>query len=213
MPMSSPQITTIFGFARCADTTSTVVVSKANKAAARFCKVDPEDLIGTFCFKSFCDSQFPCQNCPLIQTIKDKKNHTATIHYSKTEKTFFISSSVVCSQENTIDFIVHVAKDVTEQKRLEAEILQAHKMEAIGTLAGGIAHDFNNILAAIIGYSEMAKYEDRILKKSRLKINFKEYIKEIFSNLIIIPKTADCKPLNWPLIHHVSRELSLHPCE
>ncbi|HIJ56815.1 MAG TPA: response regulator [Deltaproteobacteria bacterium] len=54
------------------------------------------------------------------------------------------------------DLTVTVLFDVTERKWLESQLQQAHKMEAVGTLAGGIAHDFNNILGIIIGNTELA---------------------------------------------------------
>jgi PAS domain S-box-containing protein len=54
------------------------------------------------------------------------------------------------------DLTVTVLFDITERKWLESQLQQAHKMEAVGTLAGGIAHDFNNILGIIIGNAELA---------------------------------------------------------
>jgi nitrogen-specific signal transduction histidine kinase/CheY-like chemotaxis protein len=70
--------------------------------------------------------------------------------------------------------VIGIVLDITEKKKLESQLLQAQKMEAVGQLTSGIAHDFNNILSAIIGYgsllqlkmeadNELRQYTDQIL--------------------------------------------------
>lgn len=69
------------------------------------------------------------------------------------------SISPIRDKAGTIINYVTIERDVTHEAELETQLRQVQKMEAIGTLAGGIAHDFNNILAAIMGYTEMALYD------------------------------------------------------
>jgi PAS domain S-box-containing protein len=57
---------------------------------------------------------------------------------------------------NNEDIILSITRDITKQIKVENQLRQSQKMEAIGTFAGGIAHDFNNILSGIFGYADLA---------------------------------------------------------
>ncbi len=134
-------------------------IVRANRAASDFFEVDNADLIGKYCYEVFRGITAPCHGCPLVETIKEGKNYAETIQHDNLGKIFQVSSSPILDENKELQLLVHIAKDITEYKKVEEELFQAHKMEAIGTLAGGIAHDFNNILTAIIGYSEIAKLD------------------------------------------------------
>lgn len=68
-----------------------------------------------------------------------------------------------------------VVRDITERKQLEAQLMQAQKMEAVGQLAGGVAHDFNNLLMLIGGYSELLL--NQLREKDPLRANVEEIYK------------------------------------
>ena len=75
------------------------------------------------------------------------------------KRLFEVNGDVLRTDDGTPYGIVHVMRDITEQRKLERLLLQAHKMEAIGTLAGGIAHDFNNLLMGIQGRASLVSVE------------------------------------------------------
>ncbi len=84
---------------------------------------------------------------------------TGNIINQKKDRTPYEVETSISSIENASGAVINyicVARDVTNEKRLERHVRQSQKLEAIGTLAGGIAHDFNNILAIMMGYTELA---------------------------------------------------------
>ncbi|HYA41772.1 MAG TPA: PAS domain S-box protein [Syntrophobacteraceae bacterium] len=89
-----------------------------------------------------------------------------------------------------------IVVDISEKKKLEADLLQAQKMESLGTLAGGIAHDFNNILGIIMGFTQLAKWElnenhPQVVSKLDEVLNASDRAKELVKQILAFSRRSE----------------------
>lgn len=112
-----------------------------------------------------------------------------------------------------------IIRDITEQKKLEQQLLHAQKMEAIGQLAGGIAHDFNNIMTAIIGYGSIIQrkldaddplyaYVDPLLASAEKAANLTQSLLTFSRKQVMNPRPIDLNSIISGLQKLMSRLIS-----
>jgi two-component system, cell cycle sensor histidine kinase and response regulator CckA len=87
-----------------------------------------------------------------------------------------VSASPIFDSQGQLMHCVIILRDLTERKQLERQLLQAQKMQSVGTLAGGVAHEFNNLLAGINGYAALGLREPTLTPTLR---EFLQYIVDL----------------------------------
>src|SRR5271169_3681794 len=98
------------------------------------------------------------------------------VNRKKNGELYYVEESI-CPVRDAAGIITHFisnGRDLTERLRLEAQLLQSQKMDAIGNLAGGVAHDFNNLLTIITSYAELAL--DAVPEHSALESKIQEIL-------------------------------------
>jgi PAS domain S-box-containing protein len=124
------------------------------------------------------------------------------------ERLFQVSGTPWLDDEDQFLGVIGIMKDITEQKRLETQLQQAAKMEALGRLTGGISHDFNNLLQAIGGYNQILLTKKKPDDPDRKYLNNIDQLiqkaRDLIKQLLFFARKADTAFKNLNLNGEIS---------
>jgi len=154
------------------DTTGKII--RANAALARRLRTTPRAVVGRYCSEIYGPSDCDKKGCRHMRRGKPENVVTEEIELPAMNGFFQISVSPWYDKNNQIAGFVHIAKDISNEKLLQQQLIQSEKLSAIGELISGIAHELNNPLTGVMGYSQLLQMREDIddrAKESLSKIN------------------------------------------
>ena len=122
---------------------------------------DEDEVLGKY-FINFIPAE---EHAFMVQVFKEVRNNKKSVENIQVPfqqkngrlRHFSASAAPLLDELGRVVGTMGIARDITERKKLEEQLIQAQKMESVGNLAGGIAHDFNNLLSGILGYASFVR--------------------------------------------------------
>jgi PAS domain S-box-containing protein len=155
-------------------------VLNVNAALERLFGYSREELIGKNAGDMFRSDRQPRSFMDeMWKTLHDRKSWQGEIINQRKDGTLLDNSltiSPIFDARGQLTHFVGIYRDITERKQMERQLVQAQKMQSVGTLAGGVAHEFNNLLAGIQGYATLALRDPSISASIR---EFLDYIVQL----------------------------------
>ncbi len=149
-------------------------VIRANVALARRLNTIPQKVIGRYCSEFYNPANPNSSQCHHSNSLKSEALLVEEAALPAMGGVFQISVSPRFDKNNRLVGSIHVAKDISNEKQLQQQLIQSEKLSAIGELISGIAHELNNPLTGVMGYSQLLQLRkdlDDRAKENLFKIN------------------------------------------
>jgi two-component system NtrC family sensor kinase len=164
-------------------------VIRANVALARRLKTIPQKVIGRYCSEIYASSGSNPIPCRHTGSLKSEALFVEEMALPHMEGIFQISVSPWYDKNNRLLGSIHVAKDISNEKQLQQQLIQSEKLSAIGELISGIAHELNNPLTGVMGYSQLLQLrkdlddraKDNLLKINNLALRCQKIVQNLLS--------------------------------
>ncbi len=164
-----------------------------NFAATKYFQARYDELVGQKCYQVFFNQSKPCANCLAQDCLHTQLPFESELNHEKSGITFNVHFYPISVPENETKLFLEFFQDVTQQKKLQADLIQSGKLAGIGTMASGIAHEINNPLGGILGTAEII--QDQLEKDSPLYeltndiINYSMNAASVLKDLTIYSRT------------------------
>lgn len=149
-------------------------ILRVNRAVVENYKSSYKELIGRKCYEVYFQRSLPCEKCPVSITIETKQPATSIMKIPESTTTLQIFSYPILDEKGDLASAIEYIKDITEEQRLQEQLIQSEKLAGIGILTSGVTHEINNPLSGIIGMAEIALEEEDLSKN-------KDYLKDILT--------------------------------
>jgi len=137
-------------------------LTAVNKSRAQRTETPPNLLVGRKCYQALFNRESPCQMCLIQDTLLTGRYTQRIANYTdEDEQTteWEVSTFPILSSNNPAEQVIVVEADVTEKRRMEANLIQSEKLASVGQLAAGLAHEINNPLTAIIANAQLLRLD------------------------------------------------------
>ena len=135
-------------------------ILRVNRAVIENYDTESEELIGKKCYEAYYQRTLPCEKCPVSVTIQTQQPSSSIMKIPENDTTLRIFSYPVSDDKGNLVAVIEYVQDITEEKRLQEQLIQSEKLAGIGILASGIAHEINNPLSGVIGMAELCMGEE-----------------------------------------------------